>query len=70
MGQACYAIEAGLATLEQLRRQQGRRDRRAWQKARELAAGAMRELAGQPAERITFAYWASELAELVRQRPP
>jgi tetratricopeptide (TPR) repeat protein len=69
IGEACYAIERGLATLEQ-RAGNKIAAKAALEKARKLAEDILRELAGKPAERTNFAYWASELAELTRNDRP
>ena len=67
--QACYAVEHGLAGLE---RRAGHHAAAvtAARRARELAEGLVQELAGQPAERLSFACWASALASLIQKDRP
>jgi tetratricopeptide (TPR) repeat protein len=64
-----HAIEKWLAKLEQRSGHQADADAAAG-RAREIAREILRELESQPAERIRFAWWASELATWVRDDRP
>jgi serine/threonine-protein kinase len=62
----CYAIAKGLARLEQ-RTGNHAAAKAALETARALGEGILQELAGQPAERVNFADWATDLGELMFQ---